>query len=521
MDLSLNIMTGNRSVEEHFLSGPVTFIGRTSDNDIILPDKNVSKKHAKITCTEDLVEIHDLGSTNGVFVNNKRIHNRCHLQPGDIIRIGQTNVKLSTRDDELLTETHILHQFSPEIEHNLDHKKLQALYDITTDLTGNLDIGILGEKIFSTLRGIFSQDRGYLALFNSDGALHPVCSEPPGKQIPLSRSIVNRMFRSGESLLFEDAIHDAALREEESILSLKVRSALCVPLIYNSQILGLIYLDQGVPGAYSQDDLDFFRSIGSLLAPLIENARLWSELKKRYKNTVETLKKTESSLIEAERTAAYVRLAHAMAHEIRNPVMVIGGLVRKISKCDNKNINDDVLQAIISSVNRVETVLKEVDSFVKIPAPVRKLQKLDDLVQEQISSHSEQFSNNSLTPVLKVNTSHVLIPIDSELIRKALSMILEEIFFSGPRKADMIISIDEDNNDIRVTFGDISSGQRLCKPFDPEIRDKPWSLGLFLNIAHKILSDHGGCIMLSPTSHTAFPIVMKVPKSIDIDTSVK
>ena len=521
MDLSLNIMAGKGRVQEYFLNSPATFIGRTSDNDIVIPDRNVSKKHAKISCTRELVEIHDLGSTNGIFVNNTRINNKCYLQPGDVIRIGQTDVKLSTRDEELLNETHILHQFSPEREYTLDQKKLRALYDITTDLTGNQDIGILGEKIFSKLRGIFSQDRGYLALFDSEGALNPVCSEPPGEKVPLSRSIVNRLFKSGESLLFEDAISDASLKDEESILALKVRSALRVPLIYNNQILGLIYLDQGIPGAYGQDDLDFFRSIGSLLAPLIENARLWSELKKRYKNTVDTLKKTESSLIEAERTAAYVRLAHAMAHEIRNPMMVVGGLIRKASKNKSNNITDHALEAIMDSVLRVESVLKEVDSFVKIPLPDKKLNRIDDLIREEMKEHSDLFHKKALSPILHVNTSHVLIPLDAALLRKAVAMIFQEISFCAPQGTAVNISIDHSGNDLMIKFGETDKTKPLCGPFDPEIREKPFSLGLFLNIAHKILSDHGGSLLLDASAPSAYPIIMSLPRSMDIDISVK
>ncbi len=67
----------------------------------------------------------------------------------------------------------------------------------------------------------------------------------------------------------------------------------------------------------------------------MENARLWSELENRYASAMETLKKTQARLIDMERTAAYVRLAQAMAHEIRNPLMVIGGLVRgKLARID-------------------------------------------------------------------------------------------------------------------------------------------------------------------------------------------
>lgn len=65
-------------------------IGRAFDNDIVIQDKAVSKKHLKITLNsqgEYLLE--DLGSTNGTFVNGKLVRT-CKLQPNDVVKIGNT-----------------------------------------------------------------------------------------------------------------------------------------------------------------------------------------------------------------------------------------------------------------------------------------------------------------------------------------------------------------------------------------------------------------------------------------------
>ncbi len=516
MEYELRILLSDGSKEKYVLKKPVTFIGRVKGNDVMIKDNHVSKKHAKIVCSGDLLEIYDIESTNGVFVNDRRIKNKTILKPGDSVRLGQTEVYISQTEDTDSHQTLILHSLGPEVEYSLDQQRLKVIYEITTDLTGNQNIIALGGKIFSKFKEIFRQDRGYLALFEVGGILKPICSDPPEKSIPLSRSIVNRLFQNGESFLLEDALNNVSLKEQESIMALKIRSALCVSLIYNNQILGLIYLDRGIPGAYKQEDLEFLRSIGAILAPIIENARLWSELKKNYADTVETLRETQVSLIEAERTAAYVRLAHAIAHEIRNPLMVIGGLVRKISRSGSQGLKSDSLGAIIHSVERVEAVLKEVDSFVKIPLPEKRLQRIDDLIQEEIECHGEQCKNRALRPILSVNTSHVMIPLDAHLFRKALSMIFKEIIFCISQGSPFNILVQDSGNEIEIVFGEVDESRRLCKPFDPEIIDKPWSLGLFLNIAHKILTDHGGGLLLDPKANSAFPVVMKIPKSMKI-----
>lgn len=63
-------------------------IGRSSENDIVVNDKTVSSKHCKIIDHQDgRIEINDLGSTNGTFVNGKKVVS-AFLDPGDEVMIG-------------------------------------------------------------------------------------------------------------------------------------------------------------------------------------------------------------------------------------------------------------------------------------------------------------------------------------------------------------------------------------------------------------------------------------------------
>jgi len=296
-------------------------------------------------------------------------------------------------------------------------------------------------------------------------------------------------------------------------MALKIRSALCVPLIYHNEIYGLIYLDRNIPGFYKEDDLKFLRSIAAILGPLIENSRLWSELKHHYNDAMKTLRDTEARLIDMERKAAYVHLAQAMAHEIRNPLVIIGGLLRRIAHSESGSPNREKFQAVISSVERVEAVLKEVDDFIRIPQPEVKLERIDRLVEGEIESHKPEWQGKGCTPTLSVNTSRIMIPLDSGLFKKALSMIFKEISFTIPQGASIKIVILDHNNDLEIIIGDIIKERRFCELYDPELQGKPWSLGLFLNIAHKIISDHGGRILLDPLAEAAFPIIIRMPRT--------
>jgi hypothetical protein len=74
-------------------SAPLT-VGRGSPNDLELQgDEFASAKHARVEPRRDGVWVEDIGSTNGTFVNGTRIDRPRRLTPGDVVRIGETDLR--------------------------------------------------------------------------------------------------------------------------------------------------------------------------------------------------------------------------------------------------------------------------------------------------------------------------------------------------------------------------------------------------------------------------------------------
>lgn len=76
--------------------GPVPItLGRADDNSSPLPkDDYASSHHARVESARDGVWIVDLGSTNGTFVNGDKLAGRRRLKNGDVVRVGQTELRL-------------------------------------------------------------------------------------------------------------------------------------------------------------------------------------------------------------------------------------------------------------------------------------------------------------------------------------------------------------------------------------------------------------------------------------------
>ena len=80
------------------LPGTKLTIGRDSDCGLVLDDHDISRRHAEIEFSNGAFTISDLGSTNGILVNNKKV-NRATLASGDLIRLGKTILKFLRGND--------------------------------------------------------------------------------------------------------------------------------------------------------------------------------------------------------------------------------------------------------------------------------------------------------------------------------------------------------------------------------------------------------------------------------------
>lgn len=79
----------HRATRQHWMLGqPVTAIGRWEDNDVVLPDRWVSRHHAEVRREGNRYWLYDLGSKNGLFLNGKRVTEPQALETGDRIQLS-------------------------------------------------------------------------------------------------------------------------------------------------------------------------------------------------------------------------------------------------------------------------------------------------------------------------------------------------------------------------------------------------------------------------------------------------
>jgi pSer/pThr/pTyr-binding forkhead associated (FHA) protein len=80
-----------KTVGERELKPGRLVIGRTPDNDLQIDSKFISRHHCQIVTQPDSCLIEDLNSTNGIFVQSKRVR-RHNLNDGDVVQVGQHEI---------------------------------------------------------------------------------------------------------------------------------------------------------------------------------------------------------------------------------------------------------------------------------------------------------------------------------------------------------------------------------------------------------------------------------------------
>jgi diguanylate cyclase (GGDEF)-like protein len=91
--------SGETLGRRYYIDHAEVVVGRSKTAGIVISDDSVSRAHARFAVSRDEVSIEDLGSSNGTWVNDRRIHARTALRDGDLLRLGLVQLKFLGRDN--------------------------------------------------------------------------------------------------------------------------------------------------------------------------------------------------------------------------------------------------------------------------------------------------------------------------------------------------------------------------------------------------------------------------------------
>jgi phosphoserine phosphatase RsbU/P len=282
-------------------------LGRSQGNQVSFNDPFCSKIHAYIEKDDQTYKIRDNQSKNGLFINGRKAGSITELSPGDEILMGSTRIifdreppadvdisGVTTAPASIHTMMNLQEALKkPDMKdsHKRDssdliklNARLAVINEVSQALILHRPLTELLEYIMSLVEEHIHMDRGVLLLYEG----HPKQLVPRvirvndqrlrSQKIQLSQSIIQTAMEKHSSLLISDVTADDRFKAQESIIRLNIRSALCIPLWDNQDIIGIIYADRILSkDSFSQEDLHLMTLLSNLAAIKIENARLFEQ----------------------------------------------------------------------------------------------------------------------------------------------------------------------------------------------------------------------------------------------------
>jgi adenylate cyclase len=286
-------------------------VGRGESAGIRVGSNSVSRVHARFFLEHGQVHVEDLNSMNGTVLRQTPVLRATPLESGEIVLLGdvpiqwapgapdpapaalesparpRTEARIALEDrafdasGSLIVPHATLEDLLARHQAEQGPAEVEALFQRLAQMAGKLLAAAgLPELLDSVMNLVTTQircQRGFILLAGPDGELVPECSweEKPGVlAAPISRTIARTAMKDKVTILTTDARVDPRFSAGESIRIHGISSALCAPLIVDTQALGVIYLESSLnKGGFRREDEHLLSAMANFAAVGIQRER--------------------------------------------------------------------------------------------------------------------------------------------------------------------------------------------------------------------------------------------------------
>jgi signal transduction histidine kinase len=230
----------------------------------------------------------------------------------------------------------------------------------------------------------------------------------------------------------------------------------------------------------------------------------------------------------ADRLASIGEMAAGIAHEIKNPLAGIAGVIQVLKK--DQTVGDQkraVLDEVLSQVERMDKAVRNLLSFARPPEPKMTLVDINELIGKLLDFLAPQFTKNSILVERKLSPGLPWLTLDPDLMQQALINIALNAIQAMPEggkfsaETKVIKSGGENLGSVEIIFYDTGKGissENLSRIFNPFFTTRQQGTGLGLSITQRIIEQHGGeiSVMSSAGKGANFTIIFPYPRKSNI-----
>ncbi len=233
------------------LMNPVSYIGRTPQNDLVLGSENVSRRHAKIIVTDVGITVHDLDSHNGVFLNGKKVRS-ANVNVGDLLYVADVCIELRRSPDvAAFSEGTTVAHSDITGEEDPDARSVAALTRVSEAL-GRGSEDTFAQHMIEICRELVEATVAVLVQRTDDDEMNTLVVLQPeaGKPIVVLWPLVRKALDESTSQVSADLKRDPISNDEAVTKQTDVGAVMVVPLVGSGiePPSEAIYLARPTPG---------------------------------------------------------------------------------------------------------------------------------------------------------------------------------------------------------------------------------------------------------------------------------
>ena len=276
-----------------------------------------------------------------------------------------------------------------------------------------------------------------------------------------------------------------------------------IPIIIKEIPVGVIIVDNVFNREpITERDVDSLEIFAAQAGLALENARLQAHLQmhlKELEQAYSTLQDSQQKLIRSERLATVGEVVAKISHEIRNPLVSIGGFANRLLNDFGGGHQDayQYLKIIADETKRLEDILDKILNYSALLAPKKELVNLKDLINKNLLIVINDLHNQNVSLQLEIDSADSIMHIDPNQMTQVFINIIRNCLQAMPKGGRLKIHSERGTDCIKVEFIDTGIGIKkkdLERLFQPFFTTKSLGLGLGLSISQQIMQNHGGKI---------------------------
>ncbi len=302
------------------------------------------------------------------------------------------------------------------------------------------------------------------------------------------------------------------------------------PLFLADHDLGLLLADNAITRApIEQESLHLLQIYAQAASNAIQNTRLYHQLTDRIAQSEaanRTLRESQQRLLHAERLSTIGRMAALLAHEIRTPLVSIGGFARKLLRTTEEgDPRREELKIIAEEVRRLELMIGEVLGYSKVVKLDLESTDINGLLHSVLANFDEALQDAGVQVVTELDPNLSPAMVDKFQVRQALINLIVNALDAMPSGGTLSIATISDRDYLEIGISDTGVGiaqEYWSKLFVPFFTTKTSGTGLGLAIVSQVIETHKGSLRFesTPGQGSTFYIRLALHPTIDPNETV-